>query len=135
MKCNNCENEAKKHRRLCKSCIIKRQDELFKVRKQEVGSKAWLNQKRKSLKRSAVERNLEYSLSIEEANALFLNIPTDCPYCENPMIRPSVDRVDNTSGYHSGNCLMVCLDCNMTKSRLTTSQILNIAKYIEKGNS
>ena len=38
-----------------------------------------------------------------------------CKLCLNPIIRPSVDRIDNNYGHTKNNVQLTCLRCNVSK--------------------
>lgn len=42
-----------------------------------------------------------------------------CYYCKVIKDEVGVDRIDNTKGYISGNCVSSCWDCNRSKSNKT----------------
>ena len=73
---------------------------------------------------SAKKRGLEFSISEQE---IFDLISRDCSYCGSPpstdmklSAHPEfrytgIDRVDNSVGYVSGNCVPCCTICNTSK--------------------
>jgi hypothetical protein len=79
-----------------------------------------------SYKRGARNRNLPFTLSIED----FINVvQRDCFYCGSPpsiiagrygnngtFIHNGIDRIDNTKGYEKENIVPCCSLCNRMKS-------------------
>lgn len=63
--------------------------------------------------------------------SLIFNIPKDvfvilkerpCYFCRVVKEQVGVDRIDNTKGYVSGNCIPCCWDCNRSKSNKTLKE-------------
>lgn len=94
-------------------------------------------------KKAAENRKIRFELTPEE----FFNICSKpCNYCgSNPcsitttsrdndeaftLIHNGVDRVDNTVGYISDNCVSCCAQCNWFKGQLTLNQFLDHIKKI-----
>jgi hypothetical protein len=70
--------------------------------------------------RSARKRGIEYTLSDQELEKLVL---AECQYCgAEPAPVNGVDRVDNNTGYVSGNCATACSDCNYAKRKMSVDQ-------------
>ena len=83
-------------------------------------------------KRSAKERNLDFSLTKEQVREL---IEQDCYYCgQKPVARftavgcagdyesNGIDRVDNSKGYVLDNCVPCCKMCNFAKRDSTVEE-------------
>jgi hypothetical protein len=103
--------------------------------------------------RGARARNIEFSISKEEFKPLLL---ADCNYCgTSPNIKWSkayrykiadvsdfryngIDRVDNSKGYISGNCVPCCTICNKSKLDMSVEEwmtwLKRIAKYQKIGD-
>lgn len=86
-------------------------------------------------KSNAKKRNVEYSLSKEEAKNLF---KSKCHYCnkepENLMIKRKsycrliyngIDRKNNDKGYTTQNCVTCCKDCNYLKNKRNYEEFLS----------
>ena len=81
----------------------------------------------------AEKRQLDYALTFGETQELFHGI---CYYCgaapdrilrgqfngKNPL--NGIDRVDNSRGYVTDNCVSCCRDCNVSKRDMTLSDFL-----------
>jgi hypothetical protein len=91
-------------------------------------------------KRSAKERNLEFTLLEEEFKELVLK---DCYYCGTPplketrnmsensiFIHNSIDRIDNSKGYIKENCVPCCEKCNGMKYTYTEKEFINQCSLI-----
>ena len=118
--------------------IIKRKDNKFK--------RAYGESSKNHLflvyKRGAVERNLEFILSMEEFTKLTSN---ECHYCgviphrstgrskyakvNGDYIYNGIDRKNNLQGYTLNNCVSCCYTCNRAKHDLTYEQML---KWIDR---
>jgi hypothetical protein len=66
----------------------------------------------RSYKHGANRRGYEWNLSVEEF-ALYWNTP--CDYCNDEIEGVGIDRVDNTKGYSTDNCVPCCAMCNEMK--------------------
>lgn len=90
-------------------------------------------------KYKANDRGLEFSISIEEFSEITKG---DCFYCGakpsqiklqkgvNPYVYNGVDRIDNDTGYISGNCVPCCKVCNGAKSNLPVYEFYNWVERI-----
>ncbi len=114
---------------------------------------AGYTRKYKTYRKSARDRTLEFSLPFEEFHKL---AKQNCHYCNAepketreryggriskktglrresfslPYKFSTIDRIDNTKGYISGNCRSSCIQCNMMKMHYTESDFLNKIKSI-----
>ena len=90
-------------------------------------------------KHSAKKRGYSFELSKNEFSTLVLG---NCKYCKRPpfqvkqittvkrsvwhegeiLIACGIDRVDNTLGYVSGNCVSCCSTCNVAKQSLSIDE-------------
>lgn len=83
--------------------------------------------------KAAEELNHEWQLSCEQFEHL---IKQPCHYCGDLPLRKlhDVDRVDNSVGYLSANCVTCCKMCNMMKYRYTTQEFIEHCKLIVRYN-
>ncbi len=87
---------------------------------------------------AAIKRGLEFSLTRDECIKLF---SSSCYYCVVEAKKPylpagckmngtlmynGIDRVDNSGGYTTDNCVSCCSKCNYAKGRLTIEDFLNV---------
>lgn len=89
-----------------------------------------LAQKYVGLKGSSKERGLEFDISLSEFKRIYNT--KRCFYTGKKLIHGtnfSLDRVDNTKGYISGNVVACDKAFNLIKNNLTIEQI----KYLYKG--
>ncbi len=76
-------------------------------------------------KKAARLRNLTFTLTDNELRMLFKK---NCHYCQvepkrtfrivkstTPFICNGIDRIDNTKGYYTENCVPCCISCNTAK--------------------
>lgn len=70
-------------------------------------------------KSSAKERNLEFSITLEQF-AEFWNKP--CGYCGEEIETIGIDRIDNVKGYTLENIISCCETCNRMKLAMTQEQ-------------
>ena len=83
---------------------------------------------------AAKRRQLEFSITLEEASLLFHD---NCTYCGMPpsnvkkkgrkkiliaYFYSSIDRVDSNKGYIKGNCVSCCKICNRAKMAMEYSE-------------
>ncbi len=119
-----------------RSCGCYNRDQITAARQSEASYLSIFN----IVSKRAVQRELVWELSPEQAEALFKG---DCAYCgEAPKVGirsslPSngIDRVDNKLGYVVGNCVSCCTVCNMMKHTMPRDkfeeQIINIYKHLK----
>lgn len=79
---------------------------------------------------SAKDRNLEFSLTLEDMQRFRTRVP--CYYCGDKLKRIGIDRVDNSKGYTLDNCVPCCTTCNRMKMAHTTDFFLNHLDKISK---
>jgi cytidyltransferase-like protein len=99
-----------------------------------------------SIKKGAIERNIEFNISIKETNDRFVWQGGKCNlsgedlfftkhYKNGPFKHrgtASLDRIDNTKGYTPDNIQWIHKDINMLKYTLSMDYLLNICKKITK---
>jgi len=89
-------------------------------------SKKWYEKNQLVIYKSrAQKRNLEWSLTDEQANALFSE---PCMYCGGPG--GGIDRMDNTRGYTLDNCQPCCKTCNFMKLKMGAEEFVEQAVRI-----
>jgi hypothetical protein len=95
----------------------------------------WVSSIYNDYKRGALDRKLEFDLSIKDFEFLVFQ---DCFYCgsslSNSWKKPDmkkelkyngIDRVDNNKGYNIENCVPCCRICNSMKSKMKKDDFLN----------
>jgi len=76
----------------------------------------------------AARRSLPFEISLAEFEQLFWQKP--CHYCGDPIATAGVDRVDNSSGYMSSNCVPCCKTCNFMKLQSSAQEFIAKCKQI-----
>lgn len=133
-------NSADLKRGQTKSCGCLNQ-ELRRNRKKHSGNVA-INSQIDSYRRSAIKRNLEWSLNRDLAVSLFLS---NCHYCGSKPSRLAkthgpdtalvngIDRVDSSKGYRQDNCVSCCKVCNYAKSDMSSEDweawLVNLVQF------
>ncbi len=89
-----------------------------------VDNKKYELRKFKLAQRSARDRNKEFTLTLEEYSQL---VYENCYYCNNilgqkPIQGVGLDRLDNSKGYVTDNCVSCCMICNQLKMDTLTVQ-------------
>lgn len=86
-----------------------------------------------SVKSNAKYRGISFSLKLED-----INIPDVCPVLKCPIIReggvknmysPSIDRLDNSKGYHKDNIQVVSRLANIMKNCSTSEELHHFCNY------
>jgi hypothetical protein len=92
-----------------------------------------------STARSAVDRNIEFSLTLSDMRSILRR--NVCPYTGSVMTdvinddnQKTLDRIDASRGYVRGNVIACSKKINSTKGNLTSDQILAMAKVIKRKN-
>lgn len=108
---------------VCKSCRV------------GVSKKQWVDKSIESkmlnrCKSRAALKDIEFNLTPED-----LVIPPNCPVLNVPFdtsndYTPSVDRIDPSKGYISGNIQIISNKANRMKSNATHAELLAFAKWI-----
>jgi len=84
------------------------------------------------VRQGAKKRGIECTLTIED-----IVIPTHCPVLGVPITygkrpySPSVDRIDNTKGYHKDNVAIISYRANVIKSDGTPEEHRAIADWMD----
>ena len=128
-KCSNAiKARRKRERRLVDKDKLNTQ---AKIRRQESPLKYLLY----SAKSRALSKNIEFDLSEED-----LTIPEKCPALDINIISdgersgnsPSLDRIDNTKGYISGNVAVISDRANRIKNDSTILELESVIKYMSR---
>lgn len=69
-----------------------------------------------SYKFRAKKKEMKFNVPSDVFNILSLR---PCYYCRVVKAEVGIDRIDNSKGYVSGNCVPSCWDCNRSKSNKT----------------
>lgn len=89
------------------------------------------------LKSSAKKRQIEFDLTLTDINQL--SFPLTCPILDIPLKYHkgsvqddsySIDRIDNTLGYVSGNLQVISYKANRAKNNLTEEELKRLAIFI-----
>ncbi|HET8668563.1 MAG TPA: hypothetical protein VFM10_11320 [Terriglobales bacterium] len=62
-----------------------------------------------------------------------LEVPELCPVFGTPMLRPSLDRINNNLGYTRKNTRVISWEANRLKHALTLEQARALVRYMEGG--
>jgi len=84
---------------------------------------------------------MAYSPGLREA--LMLDLPVQCPCCNQPLDYamghrgrnesvPSLDRVDNALGYTVTNTVIICRRCNRLKGDATLNDLALMKSYMQR---
>ena len=97
-----------------------------------------------SMKNGAIRRNLEFSITIEDAWNLFLKQNKKCIYSGWDLLLPSskklektasLDRIDSSKGYTVDNIQWVHKDINVMKMNYSHEYFMKIVQAIAKNNA
>jgi len=95
-----------------------------------------------AVKKGAKIRNIEFNITIEYVEKLFLEQNMKCALSDIELIfskvsknkfgvgNASLDRIDNTIGYVEGNCQWVHKTINIMKNKLPQNEFINFCKLI-----
>lgn len=113
-------------------------------RKKRLGE-ANLNDLFSTYRKSALKRNLEFSLTRDQFEKLIFNV---CKYCNNLPLQVhnkknsngaifynGIDRVDNSLGYTIDNCVSCCKKCNWMKRDFRLSDFSEHLNKISKNKN
>ena len=100
----------------------------------------------KSIKRGAISRNLEFSITIEYLWELFLKQDKKCSISGMPLIMKdvkkrtktktaSLDRIDSSKGYTKDNVQWVHRDINMMKNSFNQEYFISVCKLISNNQT
>ena len=92
-------------------------------------------------KQDSDRRSFNQSLFIqnEEINALMVKQSCKCNYCWNNLTDEdwTLDRVDNNLGHNSGNCVLACNHCNVSRKKMSIKKFYRqkaLIRYSENHN-
>lgn len=102
---------------VCKLCRLPKSKENYS--KQTGAYKLW-----HSAKTRAKRKGLAFDISIED-----IIIPESCPILKSKLIKPSLDRLDNSKGYVKGNIRVISFYANTVKNSLSIEEIKNLYIY------
>ena len=72
-------------------------------------------------KTRAKRKGLDFNIDISD-----IIIPDNCPILKNKLLRPSLDRVDNSKGYVKSNIKVISYTANRIKNDLSLEEIKNL---------
>lgn len=94
-------------------------------------------------KKNAKNKHIQFDLTLDYVQSLWKNQNGKCAYTQIPMLlfsttnqrtfKPSaasLDRIDATKGYVSGNVRFVCLSINYAKNRFSEQDFLDFLKVL-----
>jgi len=138
------------YRGQCKPCRGKATYQSEKIRRKNktIYSNIYYGDVCQGAKKRAKKRGIEFTLKVADIK----NCMTDrCPILNikyelnkpnlkwgnkkgqnNWATSPSIDRIDNTKGYHADNIIIVCMMANSIKNQATPDQIQKVATFYEK---
>ena len=61
------------------------------------------------------KKGFENDITEEFIQKMYENQNGICKICLNPIIKPSVDRIDNNYGHTKNNVQLTCLRCNVSR--------------------
>lgn len=89
-----------------------------------------LRGKLREAKRNARTRDLEWTLTDEEATEMF---EASCSYCNRPGSEQSwngIDRCDSEKPYAPANCVPACGRCNIAKKSMTVEEFIKMCREV-----
>lgn len=120
--------KTEKYKSIKRAYYVKNKNKILKENKSWAISKAG---KLASYKQGAKLRNIEWAISDEQFYELW---GKNCFYCNDPVERIGVDRVDNNKGYVNDNIVPCCSACNRMKLNMKVedfkSQVCKIYKNL-----
>jgi len=88
------------------------------------------------MRKRAEKKGYSCEMTFDTLRDLFIEQEAKCFYSgktfdfNDPMKRPSVDRVDNSLGYVAGNVVWCCFGVNSLKSSRTYPELISICKTL-----
>lgn len=129
------DNASKGLRPLCKTCSAEKAKAERERRKNNWKHKPALAMLNNS-KQRAKAKGIEHTLTLDD-----IIIPDYCPVLgikletgdrKEHWNAPSIDRIDNTKGYHKNNILIMSVKANMIKKDATLEELIQIGKFFER---
>lgn len=126
---------SKGYRPVCKSCSAKKAEVERERRLNNWKYKPSLAMLNNSKQRAKVS-GIEHSLLLED-----ITIPDYCPVLgikletgdrKNHYNAPSIDRIDNTKGYHKDNIMIMSVKANMLKKDGTLDELIMLGEWARK---
>ena len=135
---------------LCRACNNKKkyQQEKNRRKNKKFGDTSHVTDILKGVRKRAKKRKLEFSLRTKDIRKL---LSSHCPILgikyvlnkqglewgseknqNNWATSPSIDRIDNTQGYHADNIIIICMMANSIKNQATPDQIQKVATFYKK---
>jgi 5-methylcytosine-specific restriction endonuclease McrA len=136
-----CGNKQIKRTSDLKLCRIGCRHCAWKSSRKPCGESGFQRKLRQS-KRGAIERNLDWSLTDDQARLLF---QSDCHYCGLPpeqevcggdkkdhslFLANGIDRKNNSKGYEESNCVSCCGPCNRAKDTMPYEDFISMVNRI-----
>jgi hypothetical protein len=129
-------NDASKGLRpFCKSCSAKKAEKERERRKNNWKHKpalAMLNNSKQRAKAKDIEHTLTFDDIIIPDYCPVLGIKLETGDRKEHWNAPSIDRIDNTKGYHKDNILIMSTRANMIKKDATLEELIKIGKFFEE---
>ncbi len=116
---------------LCGVCYVKRHrgEDSPKGKNGKPKKQTSLESLYKSYEGGAKRRGIPFRLTLVEFKAY---ISRPCTYCNSDSHKIGIDRIDNSIGYLSSNCVSCCWNCNRMKGTLTYTEFVSHAiKIVE----
>ena len=127
-------------RTLCKDCYTKRQKERNKALPDDKKLAKCLRWRWLSARDRSKSHNIDFSLTLEEIENLWIVQNGTCALSGIQMTyelqngrtptNVSIDKIDRTKGYVTGNVQLVCMACNQMKSDLSEEEMYQFCKKI-----
>jgi len=136
--CKICKNEYDKIYRKTDKIKTLYSSEKYKKKKLKYKSENYLKVKLLTAKNTARTRNIEFSITEDDFKILpthcpLLNVKLDYVYGNGRNLNgASIDRIDNTKGYVSGNVWIISLLANTMKNEASIEQLITFSKNVIK---
>lgn len=91
-----------------------------------------VNARLDAIKRSAKERNKEWTLDDTEANRMLVFPCNYCGHLDLKVRLNGIDRIDNSKGYIPGNVVPCCKFCNYAKNMISIDEFKDMCHRVVK---